>query len=144
MRSVLRAAAVPLAVLLGTGGCGNSPLAPGLFTLEGEWVGRAYPYELSLSLNQDADNRVRGEGELRGLGTRPIAGTARLDTIISTRAPVDARGKWDYPSFTLRLAADEYADIRMAGSFASADSVRLTLTGSGFSGTAITLVRTDR
>lgn len=145
MRSVLRAAAVPLAVLLGTGGCGNSPLSPGLYTLEGVWSGRGYPYELSLDLNQDADNGVRGEGELRGLATRrSAADTPRLDTIVATRAPVGVRGKWDYPAFNLALEADTYADIRMAGRFAGADSMTVTLTGSGFSGTAITLVRTDR
>ncbi|HEX8394837.1 MAG TPA: hypothetical protein VF665_21000 [Longimicrobium sp.] len=140
MRSVLRAAATSVAVLLATGGC-NSPLAPGDFTLDGQWEGRGFPYGLALDLNQDQDNAVSGEGELRGLRVVPITGTERADTVISTRTAVDVSGRWRYPAFRLTLSQDEFADIQLAGTFSGPDSVNVTLTGSGFNGAAITLVR---
>jgi hypothetical protein len=143
MRSVLRAAAVSLAVLLGTGGC-NSPLAPGLFTLEGQWRGRGFPYELALTLEQDEENAVRGEGELRGLRAVPATGTTPADTVVESRANVDVRGRWRYPDFRLTLSADDYADIEMAGTFANSDTVNVTLRGSGFNGAQIRLIRTAR
>ena len=47
--------------------CGEGPLDPGDFTLEGSWRGRGFPFELALTLEQDGDNRVTGTGEVRSL-----------------------------------------------------------------------------
>lgn len=149
MRSYLKFAAV-LAVLAA---CGEGPLEPGPFTLQGSWVGRDFPYELSLQLQQDNDNNVTGTGELRSLtevldtdttGTDPVVvDTVRIDTVVAERVPVDVEGEWDYPDFVLRLRAEDYADVQYRGSFGrtSPDSVRGTLQGSGFSSESVPIIR---
>lgn len=149
MRPQLKFAAV-LALLAA---CGDGPLEPGAFTLDGTWLGRGFPYELSLALDQDGDNRVTGTGEIRSLRQRLetdtisldplVTDTVLLDTVIVERVQVEARGDWDYPDFVLSLRAPDYADAEYAGRFGSTspDSVSGTLRGSGFNGASIPIVR---
>lgn len=147
MRPHLKFAAV-LAVLAA---CGEGPLDPGDYTLEGTWVGRGFPYELFLALEQDGDNRVTGNGEVRSLeeiletvvvpGDPPGLDTTRIDTVTVDTVRFDVRGRWRYPAFVLRLTAEGYADGEYAGTYAAADSIGGTLRGSGFPGTPIRIVR---
>src|SRR5688572_9980675 len=148
MRSHLKFGAV-LALLAA---CGEGPLEPGLFTLEGSWLGRGYPYELALDLQQDEENNVTGDGELRSLREdvwfdttqlEPLVVDTTYDTVVVQRAPVDVSGDWDYPDFVITLRSQEYADVEYAGRFGttSPDTVAGTLTGSGFTGQSIRILR---
>lgn len=132
-------------------GCGDGPTDPLSFSLEGSWLGRGYPYELALDLDQDGENRVTGTGEIRGLTRRvllvdtitvdPLDTDTAWDTLVAVRQPVRVRGDWGYPSFTLALGADGFGDAELAGTFAASDSIGSTLRGSGFPGVSIPLRR---
>ncbi|HEU0298332.1 MAG TPA: hypothetical protein VFR37_02735 [Longimicrobium sp.] len=147
MRPHLKFAAV-LALLAA---CGEGPLDPGDYTLEGTWVGRGFPFELFLALEQDGDNRVTGTGEVRSLqeiletvvvpGDPPGLDTVRIDTVTTDTVRFEVGGRWDYPRFELRLTADGYAGAEYAGTYDSADSIGGALSGSGFPSTPIGIVR---
>lgn len=148
MRSQLKFGAV--LVLLAA--CGEGPLEPGAFTLEGSWLGRGFPYELALDLEQSGENDVSGTGELRSLqelvefdttSLDPVVVDTMYDTVVVNQAAVDVSGKWDYPEFEITLRAEDYADVEYAGRFGgtSPDSVSGTLSGSGFSGNTVNIVR---
>lgn len=132
--------------------CDSGPLDPGDFTLEGTWVGRSFPYELFFVLEQGGDNRVTGDGEVRSLreiletvvvSEAPLVlDTTLIDTVTVDTVRFDVRGRWEYPSFELRLTAEGYADAEYAGTWtAAADSIGGTLSGSGFPGTSLRIVR---
>jgi hypothetical protein len=149
MRPQLKFAAV-LALLAA---CGDGPTDPGTFTLEGTWFGRAFPYELALELEQDGENNVTGEGEVRSIredvdidtiSLDPFVTDTTRDTVIVQRVAVDVSGEWGYQDFELTLRAAEYADVTYAGRFGttSPDSVSGALRGSGFgANTTMPLVR---
>jgi hypothetical protein len=149
MRPQLKFAAV-LALLAA---CGEGPLEPGAFTLDGAWQGRGFPYELFLELDQDGDNRVTGDGEIRSLRQRLetdtisldplVTDTVLLDTVVVDRAPVEVDGDWNFPDFVITLRSTGFADVEYAGRFGSTspDSVSGTLRGSGFNGATVPIVR---
>jgi hypothetical protein len=148
MRSQLKFAAV-IALLAA---CGEGPLEPGPYTLEGTWLGRAFPYELSLALEQGGDNDVTGTGEIRSLEQRLetdttsvdplVIDTLLIDTVVVDQVSVTPSGRWDYPDFVLALRAEGFADAEYAGRYGtSPDSVTGTLSGSGFGGTSIPIIR---
>jgi hypothetical protein len=148
MRPQLKFAAV-LALLAA---CGEGPLEPGAFTLEGTWLGQGFPYELSLALEQDGDNDVTGTGEIRFLGqlleTDTISldplniDTLLIDTVVVDQVAVQPSGRWDYPDFVLTLRAEGFADAEYEGRYGtSPDSIAGTLSGSGFPGQSIQIVR---
>jgi hypothetical protein len=149
MRPQLKFAAV-LALLAA---CGDGPTDPGTFTLEGSWFGRGFPYELALELDQDGDNRVTGDGEIRSIREvldvdtvtlDPFVTDTTADTVIVQRVPVEVSGDWGYQDFVLTLRATDYADVTYAGRFGSTspDSVSGALQGSGFgANTALPIVR---
>jgi hypothetical protein len=149
MRSYLKLAAV-LALLAA---CGEGPLEPGPFTLTGSWLGRAFPYELALQLQQDNENNVTGQGELRSLRelleTDTISldpfrtDTVRIDTTVVQRVPVDVEGEWAFPDFVLTLRAEDFADVDYRGRYGrtSPDSVTGTLQGSGFQNASVPIIR---
>lgn len=148
MRSQLKFAAV-LALLAA---CGEGPLEPGPYTLEGTWLGRAFPYELSLALEQNGDNDVTGTGEIRSLeqlletdttSLNPLViDTLVIDTVVVDQVAVTPSGRWDYPDFVLTLRAEGFADAEYAGRYGtSPDSVAGTLSGSGFAGASIPIIR---
>ncbi|HYR07671.1 MAG TPA: hypothetical protein VEQ60_07875 [Longimicrobium sp.] len=131
--------------------CGTGPLDPGVFTLEGSWLGRSFPYELSFELDQDGDNRVSGTGKLLGLEevleTAPdpedpeVVDTLFIDTIVTGSVEFDVDGDWDHPDFELRLRSEGFADALYDAAFTDADSVRGSLQGSGFTNPTIVIVR---
>lgn len=135
--------------------CGEGPLDPGPFSLEGTWRGTAYPFALRLELEQDGENQVRGTGQLNALqeiletrqvSTDPVVlDTVRIDTVSTDSVQFDVAGRWEYPAFSLRLVREGYADAAYAGSFGStqADTVNGTLSGSGFTGLSIRIIRQD-
>jgi hypothetical protein len=139
MRSQLKFAAA--FVLLAA--CGEGPLEPGPYTLEGTWLGRAYPYELSLALEQNGDNDVTGTGEIRFLEQDTISlDPLDIDTVVADQVAVTPSGRWDYPDFVLSLRAEGFADAAYAGRYGtSPDSVAGTLSGSGFGGQSIAIIR---
>ncbi|HVH13034.1 MAG TPA: hypothetical protein VM759_08285 [Longimicrobium sp.] len=149
MRSYLKFAAA----LVMLGACGEGPLEPGRFTLEGSWLGRRFPFELALQLEQDDDNHVSGEGEIRSLrelletdtiSLNPLdIDTVLIDTVVAERVAVDVSGKWGYPGFVLTFSAPDFADVQYDASFGrtSPDSVSGNLLGSGFTNQTVPIVR---
>lgn len=131
--------------------CGEGPLDPGPYSLEGTWLGRDYPYELSFELEQDGDNRVSGTGALAGLeevletafnpDDPTDLDTVSIDTIVTGTVEFQVDGDWDHPNFELRLTAEGYADAVYDAAFADPDTVRGTLVGSGFTNPAIEIIR---
>ena len=149
MRPYLKFAAV-FALLAA---CGEGPLEPGPFTLEGSWLGRGFPYELAMQLEQDNENNVTGDGELRSLEevleTDTISldpfrtDTVVIDTLVVDRVAVEVSGDWDYADFVLTLRAEDFADVEYAGRFGrtSPDSVTGNLRGSGFTNQSVPIIR---
>lgn len=143
------------AVLVLVAACGEGPLEPGAFTLDGSWLGRDFPYEMALELEQSGDNAVTGTGELRFLqelldtdttvvdSVTVVVDTVRIDTLVADRAAVSVSGDWDYPDFVLALSSAGFADVEYRGRFGgtSPDSVSGTLSQSGFSADPLPLVR---
>lgn len=142
------------AVLVLVAACGEGPLEPGAFTLDGSWLGRDFPYEMALELEQSGDNTVTGSGELRFLeelldtdtttvDSVVVVDTVLIDTVVAERATVDVSGDWDYPDFVLTLSSGDFADVEYAGRFGSTspDSVSGTLNRSGFSADPLPIVR---
>ena len=109
----------------------------GSFSVTGAWRGTTYvkvgatdsiAYTFRLDLEQDRAD-VSGSGVIS-------AGADSVQTSVD--------GTWEFPSVTLRLSSPEYADIRFDSEFArevSRDSLVGPLTGSGFTGRTLTLVR---
>ena len=134
--------------------CGQGPTDPAGFSLEGTWLG-GFPLELQLDLEQDGDNRVTGTGEVRALQEQletvviteepRVVDTISIDTIVTAQAGFDVAGDWDYPTFELRLRSEGFADAEYSGSFTSTtpDSIRGTLSGSGFGNPTIVITRQD-
>lgn len=152
MRTALRFTAV----LLLLAACGEGPLQPGRFAMDGRWLGRGFPYELALDLSQDADNRVRGSGEIRGLRERLTLDTVALepltvdtmrDTLYTDTVRFSVDGRWDFPSFTLGFSADGFAGAAYAATYVRmgdttlADSLTGSLAGSGFEGATVPIGR---
>ena len=149
MRPFLKFA--PVLALLAA--CGDGPLEPGPFTLEGSWLGSAVPYQLALDLTQDGDNRVDGTGEIRTLRIDVVTipdpenpgeeVVVSVDTVVVNRVEVEVSGDWDYDTFTLFLSAEGFADVEYNGRFTAAtpDRVTGTLDGSGFEGASVPIDR---
>jgi hypothetical protein len=124
--------------------CGDGPLQPGPYTLDGTWMGTGLPYQLFLELDQDGENRVDGTGEIRALRVDVVTApdpenpgetvVVSVDTVVVDRVQVEVSGDWDYDTFTLFLSAEGFADVAYNGRFTAAtpDVVTGTLVGSGF------------
>lgn len=131
--------------------CGTGPLDPGRFALDGEWLGRTHPYELSFSLEQDGDNRVTGTGQLKGLQERletvvdpddpESVDTVSIDTVVIGTVDFDVEGEWDHPAFDLRLTSDGFAEATYDATYTNVDSIRGNLVGSGFTNATIVIAR---
>jgi hypothetical protein len=131
--------------------CGTGPLDPGQFALDGEWLGRTHPYELSFSLEQDGDNRVTGTGQLKGLRERLETvvdpddpdglDTVSIDTVVIGTVDFDVDGEWDHPSFDLRLTSEGFAGATYDATYTDVDSIRGSLLGSGFTNATIVIAR---
>lgn len=144
------------AALLLLAACGEGPLAPGRFAVDGAWLGRGFPYELALELDQDGDNRVTGSGEVRGLHEVLTLDTLELDplrvdtlrdTVYTDTARFAVSGDWDFPTFTLRLTAPGFADATYVATYAREgsetlpDSLTGRLEGSGFAAASVPVGR---
>jgi hypothetical protein len=137
-------------VLAVAAACGEGPLEPGPFTLQGTWQG-GYPYQLFLVLEQDGDNGVTGTGEIRSLqevlevDTVKLAplklDTTLIDTLLLDQVAVDAEGKWHHPDFVLTLRSEGFAEVEYDARFADADTVAGTLQGSGFGNQTARIIR---
>jgi hypothetical protein len=114
----------------------DSPVDVGTFSVTGSWRGTVYvpagadsvPFVFRLELAQSGEE-VTGQGVVR----------APAD---SAQATVD--GSWNYPRVRLLISSDGYEDIDFNSTFTpqtSRDTLRGPLTGSGFSGRTLTLVR---
>jgi hypothetical protein len=127
------AAVIAAATLAGAAAACRQPLDVGNFSVTGKWVGRttkvvgtdSVHYTFTLNLSQD-QRSVSGSGTI-------AADTASAATKVS--------GAWAYPAVTLQLTSSGFAPLGFASQFATRDSLKGTLTGSGFTGATLTLVR---
>lgn len=144
------------AALLLLAACGEGPLAPGRFAVDGTWLGRGFPYELALQLDQDADNRVTGQGEVRGLREvltldtlelDPLTVDTMRDTVYTDTARFSVAGRWDFPTFTLIFSTPGFADATYTATYVREgdetlpDSLTGRLEGSGFGSAAVPVGR---
>ena len=126
------------AAALAAAACGDDPLDVGTFSVDGTWAGSAKfavsgtgppadtaRYTIVLDLDQ-AERDVSGEGEVR----------TAADTLA-----IDVDGRWDYPSVDLRFDAPEFSAVVFDAQFATRDSLKGTLNGSGFNNVQLTLIR---
>lgn len=130
----------PLAVLaivaaLAALACGDGPLDVGAFSVEGVWAGSAKfqvgagpdsaRYEFTLELDQ-SERDVSGSGEV-------VTDAETLE--------VEVDGRWEFPSVSLVLSAPEFAGVGFDATFATPDSLKGTLNGSGFNAVPLTIIR---
>jgi hypothetical protein len=132
-KALLPAAA--MAVLLAALAC-REPLDIGAFSVAGRWKGTAKQrvgtdsavYTFVLDLDQSR---------------RAVTGSATV-AAGSDSVRTDVTGTWDYPRVALRLTAPDFADLQYSAQFtpdANPDTLSGPLTGSGFNGTTLKLVR---
>ena len=127
-----------LAALLFATACGDDPLDIGSFSVEGDWLGSAKfaagggsppdtaRYHFVLELEQ-TERDITGAGEIR----------APADTL-----DVEVEGVWDYPNVDLVFrAGGDFAPLVYTSTFATPDSLKGTLTGSGFASVPLVLLR---
>lgn len=111
----------------------KEPLDVGVFSVSGQWKGTAkqlvgadsVAYNFVLDLDQN-EHDVTGSATIQH-------GSETVD------ANVD--GDWDYPDVTLRFTAPGFARLDYPARFATRDTLRGPITGSGFSATTLTIVR---
>lgn len=133
--------------------CGEGPLDPGAYSLEGSWLGRSYPLELSLELEQDGDNNVTGTGRIRGLRERLVTqpdsadptrlDTVSIDTVITGSVDFDVEGDWDHPAFELRFTSEGFSEATYDAAFTDPDSISGAVQGSGFANSTVVITRRD-
>jgi len=113
--------------------CGDGPLDVGSFSVEGRWLGTATfavgadsaRYDFVLDLEQ-AERDVSGSGEV---------------ITLAETLEVEVDGRWRYPDVDLVLSAPDFTPVAFDATFATPDSLKGTLSGSGFDGVALTIVR---
>jgi hypothetical protein len=131
-RAVLAALAV-LALLA----CGDGPLDVGAFSVEGSWTGNA---RFAVGAGPTADT-ARYDFVLDLEQTEAdISGSGQVVTDAET-LEVEVDGVWEYPSVSLVLSAPEFIGVDFDATFATPDSLKGTLSGSGFNSVALTLIR---
>ena|SRR6202008_1846067 len=131
-RAVLAALAV-LALLA----CGDGPLDVGAFSVEGSWAGNA---KFAVGSGPTADTaRYFISLELEQNET-DISGSGQVVTDAET-LEVEVDGLWEYPSVSMVLDAPEFIGVSFDATFATPDSLKGTLNGSGFNSVALTLIR---
>ena len=133
-KKTLRAAS---AALLAVAACGGDVLDVGSFAVDGRWEGTV---KRAVTTSAGTDTaRYTFVLDLEQSG-RNVSGSGVVQTPAET-LQVDVEGRWDYPSVDLRLSADEFAPVFFDGSFATPDSLKGPLTGSGLDGLSLNLLR---
>jgi hypothetical protein len=120
------------AALVMTVAC-KEPLDVGAFSVDGQWKGRlAIPvgtdsarYTFVLDLDQSAED---------------VSGSATIQSGAET-VDADVVGSWDYPTVRLRLTAPGFDVLDYTGTFATRDTLKGPLVGSGFTSATLSIVR---
>jgi len=121
------------AALLLAAAC-KEPLDVGAFSVSGQWKGRlaihttgvdSARYNFVLDLDQ---------------AERDVSGTATIQSGAQT-VDADVAGDWTYPTVRLRLTAPGYDLLDYTGTFATRDTLRGPITGSGFTNANLVIVR---
>ena len=139
MKKMMLSSVAAAAVIAGAVACGGGgTLELGSYDTTGVWRGTA-------KVNSGADTlRYDFTFDLDQSG-RGIGGTAKVvahnDTIPGDSVSSGVNGRWDYPAVTLDLAAPGFDVVRFNAQFATSDTLRGTLAGSGLSGRTLKIVR---
>ncbi len=137
MRKTLLLAGI--AAALAAAACGGEQLNIGSFGVDGRWAGTvrlpvtATPenpadsarYDFILDLDQ-SERDVSGEGEIR-------TEAESLD--------ISVDGRWDPQGVDMVFTAPEFLSILFESAFATRDSLKGTVNGSGFNGAPLILIR---
>jgi hypothetical protein len=116
--------------------CEGDALDVGSFSVDGTWTGNA---EFIVAGTPVDTARYTFVLDLDQAG-RDVSGSGEVQTEARTLA-VEVDGRWDYPRVDLVLSASGFAALVFNASFATPDSLKGTLAGSGFNGTTLNLVR---
>jgi hypothetical protein len=113
--------------------CGGQPFDVGSFGVDGTWKGTTrltvgpdtatYVFVMKLSQNRSS---VTGSGSV----------TSAADSVKTAIV-----GVWAYPAVTLNLTAAGYGGLQFASSFASPDTLKGILNGSGFHNDSLRIIR---
>jgi hypothetical protein len=123
---------------LAAAACGGEQLDVGSFDVDGRWAGTA---RLPVTATENPADSARYNFVLNlEQSERDISG----DGTISTEAEsldIDVRGRWDYPNVDMIFTAPEFASVAFDAAFATRDTLRGTITGSGFAATPLVIIR---
>jgi hypothetical protein len=127
-----------IAAALAAAACGGEQLNIGSFAVDGRWAGTvrlpvtATPeltdsarYDFVLDLDQ-SERDVSGDGEIR---------------TDAESVDIDVDGRWDPTGVNMVFSAPEFSSVLFASRFATRDSLKGTLNGSGLDGAPLTLIR---
>ena len=125
------------AVLLAA--CGGSDLDIGVFSVEGTWAGTV---RLPVPATEDPADSAQYVFVLElDQSERDVSGSGEVQTDAES-LDIDVDGQWDYPDVGLLFTAPEFDAVVYQSRFgATRDTLKGTLTGSGFSGATLDLIR---
>lgn len=128
MRKLLSSlvAVVLLVAVPACGGDDDGPMEPATPTLDGSWTGTNDGATFQLTLNEAEDGSVTGGGNVSS---------------DAESASLDVTGTHVHPDVTLQMTSTGFADVNFSGELATDDRMVGELSGSGFSGDAITFDR---
>lgn len=106
-------------------GCGKDATAPQQPSMTGNWQGSATPQFITMTLNE-SNTHVSGSGTI-------------TDGV--TTANLTVTGSHNHPQVSLQVTPGGFVPITLTGTFSGPDTVKASLTGSGFSNFAMTFVR---
>lgn len=125
MRRIL----VPLVTLafLAIPACGDSgPTGPASWDVSGQWSGTLSGVSMSMSLNENADGNIAGNGNFSGS---------------SDSFAFDVSGSHVDENVNLTISATGFEDFNYSATLEDEDQMEGELNGSGFTGETLTLVR---
>jgi hypothetical protein len=127
-----------MAAALAAAACGGDQLDIGIFAVDGRWAGTV---RLPVTATEDPADSARydvlldleqSERDVSGDGTISTGGES-LD--------IDVRGRWAYPDVDMVFSAPEFVSVAFDAAFATRDTLRGTVTGSGFTGAPLVIIR---
>jgi hypothetical protein len=124
---------------LAAAACGGEQLDVGRFAVDGRWAGTA---RLPITATENPADSARYDFLLDlEQSERDISGDGEVSTDAES-LDIDVRGRWDYPSVDMIFTAPEFASVAFDATYgANRDTIRGTITGSGFAATPLVIVR---
>jgi|GEM_PF-1909046 len=127
-----------MAAALAAAACGGEQLDIGNFAVDGQWAGTV---RLPVTATEDPADSARYDFTLDlDQSERDISGDGEVSTAAES-LDIDVRGRWEYPDVDLLFTAPEFASVAFDAAFATRDTLKGTITGSGFAAAPLVLIR---